>query len=225
VNNCLIFNHHSLPLSSPSQVAQAMPEFLKICLKANRLGLKTILLDQGQDTHWFRLELAPNYFWQNWHDEIAVRGELREQVRAFRRIATQQPLFATENADSDLALFDACEMSSAQSYSALRAAAWYGAPLTSFPTRQPWDNSPVAVVIYTVDERGEHEHTTTIINLYSLAVLSAAEADLIAARDAAIRSGKDIWNRHEELFPNLEFCGKVQSQLYSWGHQSSPFKV
>ncbi len=223
MSDSLVFNHHSLPYQSPRQAAEAMPEFLKICLKASRLGLKTVLMDQEQDTHWFRLELAPGYFWQNWHNETMARGELKEQVTAFRSIATQ-PLFASNDASSDLALFDVCEVSSGQPYPVLRVAAWYGAPITSFPTRRPWNDSPVDVIVHTVNELGEHECASNIVNLHSLAVLSSVETDLIATRSAAIRSGKDIWNNHEELFPNLEFCGKVQGQLCSWSHRISILK-
>ena len=221
MNNCLIFNHHSLPFQSPSLAVEAMPEFLKVCLRASRLGLKTLLLDEGQDTNWFRLELSPGYFWQDWHNESAVKSELREQVSAFRRIATRQPLFAGEDVNSDLALFDVFEASTGQPYSVLRAAAWYDLAITSFPTRQPWNNSSVQVNIHIMDVAGEHKRTDNIVNLHSLAVLSSIEAELVLLRNAPIRSGKAIWDKREELFRQLEFCGEVQSQLYSWSHQIS----
>ena len=221
MNDCLVFNHHSLPLSSPSQAAEVMPEFLKVCLKASRLGLKTLLLDQGQDTSWFRLELSPGYFWQDWHNQHGVNSELREQIRAFRSIATRQPLFTSEDANSDLALFEVFEASSGQPYSVLTAAAWYGLAITSFPTRQPWNDSPVRVTIHTVDDAGENERTDNIVNLYSLAVLSSIEAELVSLRNASIRSGRSIWEKREELFIHLKFCGEVQRQLCSWTHQIS----
>ena len=81
----LVFNHHSLPFKSKEDADSAIPEFIKICLKANNLGLTTILFNEDIDHKWFRLLLAPNYYWQDWH-KINDNDKNKDLIRAFYRI-------------------------------------------------------------------------------------------------------------------------------------------
>jgi hypothetical protein len=211
----LIFNHHSLPYESVEPINDAVNEFLKICLKARRLGYPIILMDENQDVNWFRIELAPGYFWQDWYNETGNRGQLKEQVRAFRSIVTRKPLFTPDLDGSDLALFDVREQISGLCLPALRAAAWYNFPLASFPTRSPWNQSPVSIIIETLTDEIQKK-TGSILNFYSISFLNSIEHQLLQQRNALIQDSRTLWEQRLLNYPNLEFCGKLPSQLQNW---------
>ncbi len=174
-----LFNHHSLPYSSRAQVNEAMPEFLKLCLGLNRLGLQTFLVDQDQDTHWFQLELAPRYYWRDWYNESLSQGTLKDQIRAFRSISTKQPFFNLENDNINLAQYEVYELATNSSYEVLKAAVLYNSPIVSFPTRNPWNQSPLQVVVHILDVNGYYEENSrNIINLYNCKILSENESKL-----------------------------------------------
>lgn len=214
-----IFNHHSLPFDSSSQAVNAIPDFLKMCLMAKRLGFDTILLDETQDTSWFRIELAEGYFFQDWYNS---RGKNEDAIRAFRSIATKSPLFTLDDLGEVLAFFEVKEATSRIDYSTLRAAAWFEGPISSFPTREPWNRTPIAVIIKRMDEDGElSQCSRDIPNWHSLSAIAGMEEALQKERVAAIRSGGDIWAERHSLFPLLEFCGESASQIQSGLHTST----
>ncbi|MFC5770410.1 hypothetical protein [Thauera sinica] len=216
------FNHHCLPFADKEQLNDLMPKFLRLCLRAGRCGLKTIIVDQNVDAHWFRIELTPGYYWQDWYSERALRDPLlREQAQAFRSISTRQPFFSPEELEAAL-LFDVEHSESKTSFSVLRAAVWHGSGIISFPTRQPWNKSPIMVHVQEMGDIGEIKiKANWVVNLYSLDVFDDVEQSLIAARHAAMRSGREIWENRNGLFPHLEFCGRAPDQLRTWSHRLS----
>ncbi|MFM2057328.1 MAG: hypothetical protein RLY71_1713 [Pseudomonadota bacterium] len=220
----VIFNHHSLPFQSAQLAQDAVPEFLQLCLRAGRLGLKTILLDEDQDPSWFRMPLAPNYCWQDWHDQISAKGGFREQISAFRSIATRQPLMTMEDLEHAV-LFDVKEIKLQTSYSTLRAAAWHDSGLISFPTGLPWNVTPIRVEVSKLDQTNSIiTDGKDVINLFSIASLATIEQDLVNARNLLIKSGKDLWEQRKQLFSNLHFCGQAPDQIKSWTHHPSCFE-
>lgn len=218
----VFFNHHCLPCHDKKQVDLLMPEFLKLCLRTSLFGLKTIVIDQDVDAHWFRIELTPGYYWQDWYSGTALRDpSLKEQVQAFLRISTRQPFFLPEELDAAL-LFDVEHGESKCSFAVLKAAVWHDAGILSIPTRGPWNVSPIMVQTHEMNDANEiREKVNKVENLYSLDVFSKIEPLLIAERHAAMRSGKEIWENRKTLFPHLEFCGSAPDQLRTWSHRSS----
>lgn|GEM_PF-695545 len=208
-----VFNHHSLPFDSSSQADEAVPDFLKLCVMTKRLGFDTILIDVTQDKNWFRVELAPRYFFQDWYNKTGKRGTNRDILRAFLAIATRTPLFTSEDLYERLALFEVKEATSQIEYSTLRAAAWYQSPVSSFPTRAPWNQNPVIVTVTVLDEDGEHRNDQGIVNWHSSSVIKKMEGALRKERDRAIRTGSEIWASRSLLFHLLEFCGECACQI------------
>jgi len=45
LTSCLVFNHHSLPFAAPSDADNAIPDFLKVCIKSQNMGFATIIVD------------------------------------------------------------------------------------------------------------------------------------------------------------------------------------
>jgi len=220
MNFLLIFNHHSLPFASADLADSAIPEFLKICVRASTLGLSPILLDESMDNRWFRLRLSEGYYWQDWYNQNknSKNIALIDLIRAFRNISTRQPLFSSEDIGDDSELFEV-RLNGDSSYSALRAAAWYDAPISSFPTQFPWTVSPIDVRVNTINENLDFETKThNIINFFSLEFLRSVESEVLQRRDTAIQSGKELYIRRQEYYPSLCFCGKAEEQLSNWSY-------
>lgn len=219
----LVFNHHSLPFESREEADKALPDFLKLCLRAQNIGIDTILVDDAMDKTWFRLELCRQYFWQDWHNKIQSSDDkiAMEQVRAFRSIATHQPFFSTKDIKDNVDLFEV-SLDGDTSFSALRAAAWHEAPLAGFPTRPPWLDSPLTVVVEELDPSGEiSRRTLDLTNFFSLNIFEQCRHFLLEKRNALIRSGRALYDEKEQLFPGLTFCGKAPQQLRHWSAEPS----
>lgn len=216
----IVFNHHSLPFDSPDLAKLAIPEFLKICIKAQTLGFLTILMDESVDKTWFRLQIAKDFFWQDWYNQNNNSANI-DLIRAFRSISTRQPFFSSEDIGIDLDLFEV-NLNEDSSYTALRAAVWYDAPITSFATRVPWDSSPIDVQINTIDVNSDFRTTTYgITNFCSLKFLQSVKSHILQERDIAIRSGREVYINRQEYYSSLCFCGRTEEQLLNWSHNTT----
>jgi hypothetical protein len=217
VSHPLVFNHHSLPFSSAECVDSNIVNFLKICLRAQRIGFSVILVDESIDCTWFRLELAQGYFWKDWYDQHVNDPQCRDIIRAFRLIETKQPLFTDKDRDDNLDLFDVRLPTEPKSLPALRAAAWNESPLLSFPTRFPWTASPVTVIVEQLSQFGEVVNATEeLCNLYSFEQFEKEKSGLQEKLSKRIHSGKELLEQAQQLYPRVCFCGKSEEQLRNW---------
>ncbi len=175
-----------------------------------------ILIDQSVDSSWFRLELAPGYFWKNWHDQHQT-GTDRDIIQAFRSIATQSPLFNSNDMTDGADLFEV-SFNGNSDYNTVRVAAWHEAPLISFATRYPWDISPLKISIVRmnpktaviVNESGE------IQNFYDYSTFSNYLPTLLERHNALLSSGREIVNNFHDSYPGISLCGKAIQQLNNW---------
>lgn len=222
MNSYLVFNHHSLPYEQADQAVAAIPAFLLICVRAQRLGLNVLFVDKSVDATWFRIRLADNFFWQDWYNQNRNNADMMDLVRAFRSIMTRQPFFSAADIDQQVDLFDVVLFSDSQRYDALRAAAWHDAPLVSFPVKAPWDVTPLAIYEESLDEQGAiHQTTSELLNLYSQRILDEVEPFIRNRNAAHVRSGKQLLADWPSLYEHLLFCGKLPEQLIAWSHQST----
>jgi hypothetical protein len=229
VSAYLVFNHHSLPFTDRKQAKAALPDFLRICEKAIRLGKETILIDHGHDQHWFNLELAPGYTWKDWHDQAPSETQnperLYDQIRAFRSIATRQPFFLESDIAAGADLYEVWHPDQTPAPAAFLAACWHDAPLLSFATQPQWQISPFSVIVRTLDMQGNLQETSSeITNIHSLSIIEGLSATWQAARDEAFRKGRDLWQHRSQRYPNLIFCGKSESQLCNWRQSETTFE-
>ncbi|MCP4137424.1 MAG: hypothetical protein GY754_41035 [bacterium] len=221
MNEIFVFNHHSLPFETSQAANESIPEFIKICHSArNSIGLKTILVDETIDNSWFRIELSKGYYWQDWFNLNKKEDSvLKEEIQAFRSIATQSPLFKKEDIGGDLEHFDTREKITNEYLTAIKAAAWYKTPLCSFPTQAPWDSNPLEICIETLDDEGSLvEKDDTLLNIYNLSVWNTVKQDLINIRNENLKNGKQLWAQRKTLFPHLIFCGNTSSQFQRWSY-------
>ncbi len=213
----LIFNHHSLPFASKEVAMSSVVNFLKICNKAKNLGLSTILVDESIDKNWFRLQLSPGYFWNDWYLQFN-NDENIDIIRTFRSINTRQPMFSIEDINKGLDLLEV-KLNGNDNYPALRAAVWHEAHLASFPTNSNWTISPIQVEVNEIAQDGTlNSKRYNIINIYSMEILSIIEEELKKQMNCQIHSGRMIMTSKKDLYPFIDFCGKAPEQLNNWSN-------
>ncbi|WLE98273.1 MAG: hypothetical protein QTN59_05435 [Candidatus Electrothrix communis] len=218
----LVFNHHSLPLNSAEDIHPAITEFLKLCLSTQRIGFTVILVDETVDGDWFRLKLVRGCFWQDWYQQHSNDPKYRESISTFRSIKTSQPFFTSEDSAKDVELFDAYLPNTRKNLSALKAAAWHESPLLSFSTRPPWTSSPIVVFLAKMSDDGEIVNSTDqLCNLYSVEQFKKEKPELQEKVQRRIRSGRELLEQSQALYPRLCFCGKSQEQLRAWPYPIS----
>ena len=219
----LVFNHHSLPFSSREQADSAIVAFLKLTFRAQRLGLQLILVDEPLDSKWFRIELAPGYFWQDWYNKHKKRNSYKNTIQAFLSIQTRQPFFSTDDTQQGVDLVEVRLPDESITLSALKAALWHKGYLLSFASHWPWNDSPILAVSEQLDKNdGEIIiQDVQLINLHHIEVLRNIEGDIRQRQKMNISSGKGLYEQRKILYPELELCGKTQSQLTIWPHSHS----
>lgn len=225
MNSFLVFNHHSLPCNNMEEAKSHIPDFIKINVKSHAIGLSIILINENFDKSWYRIELATGYFWQDWFQEFRDRTEYIDLIRGFLSISTRQPLFDEADYREGADLFEVSLDKESESLNALCTAAWFEAPLTSFPTRNPWNESPVVVYIRTLNDSGEITiNNTKLNNLYSLDVFDAFKQSFFERKLSLVTSGKDLLSQFSQLYPHIELCGKSVEQLNNWTYSSTILK-
>ena len=222
MTSCLVFNHHSLPYSDEEKAISAVPTFLRICLGGQRLGLRLVLLEEHLDPTWFRIELAPDYFWQDWYQQKKEDDAFKDMIRGFRSLETRQPLFTDDDVARGIGLYDVKLVHDGLVYAAVRAAAWYDTFLLGFPTVSPWNASPLSVTVETLNETGDILTVSQdISNICSEGIFESLQASIIERRRDSIRSGRELLANWSTLYPHLSYCGRVQEQLASWSHSTA----
>lgn len=215
MSGTLVFNHHSLPFDQCSAADAAIPDFLKVCVEAKNAGLSTILVDESIDASWFRQELSPGYYFQDWYNKNR-EGDQRDSLRAFRSIATQQPFFNPQDIKNGVELFEV--FLSDSSYAALGAAVWHISPIVSFATREPWLTTPLTVNVKKIELDTEElvSENVEIPNYFNYTVFSKDIAEILAQREALLLSGREVIVQAETHYPFIVLCGKSKQQLLKW---------
>ncbi|MGL1934237.1 MAG: hypothetical protein OCD01_04435 [Fibrobacterales bacterium] len=211
----MVFNHHSLPFSSAMEADSSVLEFLKICIKAQNVGIKTVLIDDVIDKSWFRVELSSGYYWQDWFNSHNT-DDNKDIIRVFRSVNIQQPLFRSKDIEEGAELFEV-NIIDEKSYSAITAAAWHQCPLVSFPTESLWKTPLISIKIRTLNRLAEIVSTqSSVLNFFSIRSFENEIDNLIKQRNDLIKSGKQIVEQRNTFFTNVIFCGDSVQQLQYW---------
>ncbi|HOI91887.1 MAG TPA: hypothetical protein PLK28_15400 [Candidatus Rifleibacterium sp.] len=215
MTSALVFNHHSLPFDSISDAENSLADFLKMCLDARNSGISPVLVDADIDKSWFRIELARGYFWQDWYQQNK-NGYNKDMIAAFRSIATHQPFFDESNIAEAIELFEVA-LNGDTNLSALKAAAWHDVPLVSFPTREPWNSTPVTVEVRTLEEDAQLTvYSKDLLNFFSHEQFIVELEHLARQIRVSVESGVDLFENRQTSYPALFFCGKSEEQLLRW---------
>ncbi len=214
----MVLNELSLrtPAADIPTAQQLMSELISTVRQATSTGVKRVLRTSDEINI---IELAPSYPVARWRNDPTVD---REQRSFFRTLTAKAP-FWTDVAEEIKNNFDLSQVwHQGEEARGLGFAVVIDALAVSLISETRWDCSRLELEIRRLDEnedliderlelshvsRSSHvqEHTAWINNRIRSRVLD----------------GLELWNRKDELFPNLIFCEAVGEQVHSLGAENS----
>lgn len=215
MNFDLILNELSLRnLASNEQIAQQiMSEFIKTIKAIKAQGMKVSLRTKD---NFHTIILAPNYPIRRWLNNA------NEVDRVFiKTLATKTP-FSTDIVNPQIQDIENNASLSEFIYQGelaigLGVAHILNTIAISFLSEECWDCSRLELEFRCVDNNEELVQEKVEIIHVSRSSHVQEHVDLIQQIKERIRQGVDdgveLWDRREELFPNLEFCESVKKQL------------
>ncbi len=216
----LILNELSLRNPAPNkQIAQQrMSELIKTIKTVKAQGVKVSLRTQ-EDFH--TTILAPNYPLRHWLND-ADRDE-----RLFIKILATKAPFSTDIVNSEIQDIENNTSLSEFRYQGEMAIGLgivymlntiaINTIAISLLSQECWDCNRVKLEFRCLDEDGEiiseiveiiHASRSSHLQEYTSLIQQNQERIYQNVSD-----GLEVWNRREELFPNLEFCDAVRRQL------------
>jgi hypothetical protein len=215
----LVFNELSLqnPASDQQTAREWMSNFIKTVKVVKSQGVKVYLRTQ-YDFH--KTILANEYPLRSWLNDQEVAKE--EQI-FIKTLATGSP-FSTNIVNSEIQDIENNQGLSEFYYQGIVAVGLGVAYLLdtlgintlaiSFISDECWNLSKLEINYLEYTENGEEDRKILEIRHASCNIHVQDHATWIQGQiQASITDGEDIWDRKEELFPNLEFCDNVSKQL------------
>lgn len=106
--------------------------------------------------------------------------------------------------------------------SALLACHFHDTFLISFPSSDSWKRSKINVWILDLDDSGEDfiESSSELNNIFSAQSFEFHKEALEHHRASQLDTGKALWSKRKDYFPELVFLDKFGSQLKDWRHRT-----
>jgi hypothetical protein len=211
----LILNELSLQNPAPNeQIAQQrMSELIKTIQAVKAQGVKVSLRTKE---NFHTTILAPNYPLRRWLNDA-------DQIeRLFIKTLVTKAPFSTDIANSDIQdIENNASLSEFRHQGEIAIGLGIAYVLNtiaiSLLSEECWDCSHIELEFRWLDQDEEVIHELVKIIHASRSTHVQENADLIEQIQERIcqevSDGLQVWNRREELFPNLEFCDAVRRQL------------
>lgn len=212
----MVLNELSLDPPAPTvqQARQRMIDFLETARIAAKFGVKKVIRTSDDLSY---LTLAPNYPLVRWMNDNEVDRDTR---RFFKTLLTKSP-YLKDITDNEIKDRNERSQFSYQGEEAkgLGVAYLLEALAISFRSAQHWDRSTLELTFIELDEKGELQDEQVLKVTHACSIVHSQQHEnwiKERVRNHArldILDGNKIWERKEELFPNLQFCETVQKQL------------
>ncbi|MBS9388207.1 MAG: hypothetical protein HEQ33_04605 [Dolichospermum sp. WA123] len=204
----IVFNELCLQTSSTdiNTARQLMTDFINTILAIKTpSSCKKKLRTQS---NFNNLQLAPNYLLVQWRNDQDVDIDARRLIRSLQD-------------KNDPPLPDIADPEIQVTYQGQNTIGIYYAYVNnslsiSLQSEPQWDTSILEVEVTRINEDEEDPLiiTNDIVKHASCITHGREHTDwLEEGFKINIENGNEIWNRKEELFPNLEFCDNVSKQL------------
>lgn len=205
----MVLNELSLktPVGDIPKARKLMSELISTLRQAKVSGVKVLRTSNKIDY----LELAPNYPIARWRNDPEVD---KEEIRFFKTLATKAPFWTNEFQEFK----DEFDLSEVRYQGEIVNSIGFalivdGLPV-SFNSETRWKNSYLSLKVLRIEENQEIVSETVEIIHASCRNHVKQHYDWIKNRfRTEILDGEELWNRREELFPNLEFCEEVYKQI------------
>ena len=205
----MVFNELSLKNPAPDEhtARSLMSELINTIRAATVQGVKRKLRSK-KDLDYS--PLAPNYSIVQWGNDLNVEREERNFFRILQD-KNDPPLLDVPDPEIEISY------QGEQGIGIAHAFVFDGLAV-SLLSEPKWDCSRLELEVKRLDENEELIDEKVEIIHASRSSHVKENADWIKkCIQTGVRDGLELWNRREELFPNLEFCQTVGKQLQSLG--------
>ncbi|MEC4866783.1 MAG: hypothetical protein SAJ11_11965 [Jaaginema sp. PMC 1078.18] len=210
----MVLNELSLqtPATDIITARQWMSQLIQTIRTATRCGVKKVVRTHDNIN---TIELAPNYPVAKWRNDREVD---REERRFLLTLITKSPYLIDVTAEIQDS-FNLLEVFSENSTALGLGFALISDSLAiSLCSHEKWDCDRVILDINTIDEDNPDELISEQREIVhsSRSIHISTHANWIKTRSQTrIKDGNELWQRRNELFPHLEFCDSVETQICS----------
>ncbi len=155
--------------------------------------------------------LAPGYLLAQWRNDPQAGQEERSY---FRSIQSKAPYLRPEDGIELVDRADRIEL-----YFGKRKALGLGAAFllealaVSLSSEACWESTRLSLRCLFLSDQGNLEEESAEVSHACRTNHVSVHLDWLAGRDLPVRSGRELWERREQLFPSLVFCESVAHQL------------
>ncbi|MEM7757188.1 MAG: hypothetical protein AAF298_03525 [Cyanobacteria bacterium P01_A01_bin.40] len=185
-----------------------MSQLILTLRQATTTGVKRILRTSNEINS---LEIAPDYPIARWRNDPEVD---REERRFFRTLTNKAP-FWNDVAESYKDKFDLSQVwYEEQEAQGLGFALIIDGLAISLNSGEKWNYSQLQLKLIRMNEHDDLiDEQVENIHACCKDHIKEHVAWIKTRIRSNINNGKELWNRKQELFPNLEFCDSVKKQL------------
>jgi hypothetical protein len=179
---------------------------------ANQYGFKRQL--RANDS-FFSMKICPEYTIGKWvFDKEIVK--IKEKQQYLLRVATKIPyLNDLEELEDKLNL---CEYAlNGKKSIGLGVTHLLGGVAVSINSCETWDCKSLEINFSEINENGDltDEDTDSIYHASKIEHLERNRSEFNILSLEEISNQSDLWNKKERIFPHLDFCPRVEEQIYS----------
>ena len=205
----MVFNELSIdtPATNIWEAQQWMAGFIDTIISASAAGINRVLRTHIDINNTL---LAPEYPLSRWRNDANVDLEVRRYFRSL--VSRYPPLDDLPEISNDMLSQDFFHQGR-QAYG-LGIAYLLENLSISLPSARSWNVHEIEVKSEWLNESSELTSQNVLIAHASNPSHIALLAGWITGRlKTGVENGEDLWNRKEELFPNLIFCDSVAKQI------------
>ncbi len=220
----IMFNELSLsPCENKYKTREMLETFIHAAVRASDNELFTIRWTEESYNKLKNNPLSPSYFLSQWLSDHEVNPDLREK---FRQLTLTYPLL-TNNMIRELQEYESSELiilinGQNKSGKGLLAAIITDSLAISFLTYSVWDTIEIQSHLHWIDHDAQFQDKPVSVRHFATRDhFNKHISWLQQNRIQSLNNGNDLWNRRNQLFPELIFCGETENQLTKQGISKS----
>jgi hypothetical protein len=204
-----------------------LEQFAKSCIRANEIGLGDLRLHENYLSNLYNIPIHDNYNVDIWLKDNRVNEDLRNR---FKEILTSYPLIHESEIDqsNQYKISEFYKKLDGRRFQVwgLGAAYIFGTFSLSLPTHEEWYKSEIEIEHYFLDNNLEEKiKPITVKHFSSIDHINDHLAWWEQYQLDNLEKSEELWTKRKEIFPNLEFCEEVESQLKKLGASKILYQV
>ncbi len=220
----MVLNEESLPFRSKDDCESHLPEFFDIVKEAFLERVAPVRVSEQFDAGWYNILLCGDIFLRTWLEkqEKEYRRRLKSLFAntAVPQIPYEDAILRHRYGLSEFYLDGNKKLATPS----LGAALIQDAISISFLSGIHWDSPHISIVWMKMDDSMSIEkEKQTVKNAARLVHWRVHLVDIQKQRKENCRKGAEFWNRREQEFPKLVFCGNTEKEFKRMSYSNAMF--